>query len=212
MKYIVIGAIALLVLFVIAQYNRLIRLNITVDEAFAQIEVQLKRRADLIPNLVETVKGYAQHEQGTLDAVIQARAKATSATTIADVAAAVTVGSAGVADPHLHASGAAAGAAGVPSVVAPLWRFARDAGGHHYAGPDPGVRGCRVGAYGRHRRRLPGRHRGAPGHRSRVDVSDSDVTKSQVTLTTAYCPPKSLRSGRYFSKRAHRTLGLRTGT
>jgi LemA protein len=88
MKYIVIGAIALLVLFVIAQYNRLIRLNITVDEAFAQIEVQLKRRADLIPNLVETVKGYAQHEQGTLDAVIQARAKATSATTIADVAAA----------------------------------------------------------------------------------------------------------------------------
>jgi LemA protein len=88
MKYRVIGAIALLVLFVIAQYNRLIRLNITVDEAFAQIEVQLKRRADLIPNLVETVKGYAQHEQGTLDAVIQARAKATSATTIADVAAA----------------------------------------------------------------------------------------------------------------------------
>jgi len=88
MKYIVIGAIALLVLFVIAQYNRLIRLNITVDEAFAQIEVQLKRRADLIPNLVETVKGYAQHEQGTLDAVIQARAKATSATTVADVAAA----------------------------------------------------------------------------------------------------------------------------
>ena len=52
----ILGAVALLVLFVIAQYNRLVRLNITVDEAFAQIEVQLKRRADLIPNLVETVK------------------------------------------------------------------------------------------------------------------------------------------------------------
>jgi LemA protein len=88
MEYIVIGAVILLVLFFIAQYNRLIRLNITVDEAFAQIEVQLKRRADLIPNLVETVKGYAAHEQSTFDAVVTARAKATSATTMADVAAA----------------------------------------------------------------------------------------------------------------------------
>ena len=88
MEYIVIGAVILLVLFFIAQYNRLIRLNITVDEAFAQIEVQLKRRADLIPNLVETVKGYAAHEQSTFDAVVTARAKATSATTVADVAAA----------------------------------------------------------------------------------------------------------------------------
>ena len=88
MEYIVIGAVILLVLFFIAQYNRLIRLNITVDEAFAQIEVQLKRRADLIPNLVETVRGYAAHEQSTFDAVVTARAKATSATTIADVAAA----------------------------------------------------------------------------------------------------------------------------
>jgi LemA protein len=76
------------ILFVVAQYNRLVRLNITVDEAFAQIEVQLKRRADLIPNLVETVKGYAKHEQGTFDAVVAARAKATSASTVADVAAA----------------------------------------------------------------------------------------------------------------------------
>jgi len=88
MEYIVIGVVILLVLFFIAQYNRLIRLNITVDEAFAQIEVQLKRRTDLIPNLVETVKGYAAHEQSTFDAVVTARAKATSATTIADVAAA----------------------------------------------------------------------------------------------------------------------------
>jgi len=88
MKYIVIGVIALVILFVVAQYNRLVRLNITVDEAFAQIEVQLKRRADLIPNLVETVKGYAKHEQGTFDAVVAARAKATTASSVADVAAA----------------------------------------------------------------------------------------------------------------------------
>ena len=88
MEFVLIGAVVLLVIFVIAQYNRLIRLTITVDEAFAQIEVQLKRRADLIPNLVETVKGYAKHEQGTFDAVVAARAKATSASTVADVAAA----------------------------------------------------------------------------------------------------------------------------
>jgi LemA protein len=86
MELIIIGVIVLLVIFGVAQYNRLVRLNITVDEAFAQIEVQLKRRADLIPNLVETVKGYAKHEQGTLDAVITARAQSTSATTIGEVA------------------------------------------------------------------------------------------------------------------------------
>jgi len=88
MELILIGAVVLLVIFVVAQYNRLIRLNITVDEAFAQIEVQLKRRADLIPNLVETVKGYATHEQSTFDAVVAARAKSTSASSVADVAAA----------------------------------------------------------------------------------------------------------------------------
>ena len=88
MEFIFIGAIVLLVVFAIAQYNRLVRLNITVDEAFAQIEVQLKRRADLIPNLVETVKGYAAHEKSTFDAVVAARAKSTSASTVADVAAA----------------------------------------------------------------------------------------------------------------------------
>ena len=84
----ILGAIALVLLFVVAQYNRLVRLNITVDEAFAQIEVQLKRRADLIPNLVETVKGYASHEKSTLDAVVSARAKSTSASTVGEVAAA----------------------------------------------------------------------------------------------------------------------------
>ena len=85
---IALAVVALLVLFFIAQYNRLIRLNIAVDESFAQIEVQLKRRSDLIPNLVETVKGYAQHEQSTFDAVVTARAKATTASGVADVAAA----------------------------------------------------------------------------------------------------------------------------
>ena len=85
---IILGVIALIVLFFVAQYNRLIRLNISVDEAWAQIEVQLKRRADLIPNLVETVKGYAAHEQSTFDAVVTARAKATTASTVADTAAA----------------------------------------------------------------------------------------------------------------------------
>ena len=85
---IALAIVGLLVLFFIAQYNRLIRLNIAVDESFAQIEVQLKRRSDLIPNLVETVKGYAAHEQGTFDAVVTARAKATTASTVADVAAA----------------------------------------------------------------------------------------------------------------------------
>jgi len=86
--FVVIGVIALLAIFIVAQYNRLVRLNISVDEAFAQIEVQLTRRSDLIPNLVETVKGYASHEQATFDAVVSARAKATSATGVADVSAA----------------------------------------------------------------------------------------------------------------------------
>lgn len=85
---IVVVVLVLVLLWVVTSYNRLVRLNISADEAFSQIEVQLKRRADLIPNLVETVKGYAAHEKSTLDAVISARAKATSATGISDVAAA----------------------------------------------------------------------------------------------------------------------------
>lgn len=85
---IVLGVIALVGVFFVTQYNRLIRLNITAEEAWSQIEVQLKRRADLIPNLIETVKGYAQHEQSTFDAVVAARAKATTASSVADTAAA----------------------------------------------------------------------------------------------------------------------------
>jgi len=85
---IVLAVIALIAIFFVTQYNRLIRLNITAEEAWSQIEVQLKRRADLIPNLIETVKGYAAHEQSTFDAVVSARAKATTASSVADTAAA----------------------------------------------------------------------------------------------------------------------------
>ena len=80
--------LALLVIYVVAQYNKLVRLNVTVDEAFAQIEVQLKRRSDLIPNLVETVKGYAKHESETFEKVVAARAASTAASTLPAIAAA----------------------------------------------------------------------------------------------------------------------------
>ena len=86
--YIALGVIAVLAVFVVSQYNGLIRLNNVVNEAFAQIEVQLRRRSDLIPNLVETVKGYASHEKDALEKVVQARAAATSAQGVPDVAAA----------------------------------------------------------------------------------------------------------------------------
>lgn len=85
---IVLAVLAIIALFVISLYNRLVRMNVGVDEAFAQIEVQLKRRSDLIPNLVETVKGYASHESATFEKVVAARAKATTASGVADVAAA----------------------------------------------------------------------------------------------------------------------------
>ena len=75
--YIILGIIALLVIFLIGLYNNLIKLRVRTDEAWADIDVQLKRRYDLIPNLVETVKGYAGHEKETLSAVIEARAAAT---------------------------------------------------------------------------------------------------------------------------------------
>lgn len=85
---IIIIAVALFVVYAIIQYNRLVRLNVQVDEAFSQIEVQLKRRADLIPNLVETVKGYASHEREALEKVVQARAASTTASTLPAIAAA----------------------------------------------------------------------------------------------------------------------------
>lgn len=84
--WIVLGILVLLVIFGIGMYNGLVRLKVQCDNAWADIDVQLKRRYDLIPNLVETVKGYAAHERGTLEAVINARNRAMSATGPADKA------------------------------------------------------------------------------------------------------------------------------
>ena len=83
---IILVVLVLLVLFGIGMYNGLVRLKVQCDNAWADIDVQLKRRYDLIPNLVETVKGYAGHEKGTLEAVINARSRAMSATGPADKA------------------------------------------------------------------------------------------------------------------------------
>jgi len=71
--WIVLGVVVLLLVFVVGLYNRLVTLRNRVKNAFAQIDVQLTRRHDLIPNLVEAVKGYIKHERETLEAVIQAR-------------------------------------------------------------------------------------------------------------------------------------------
>jgi LemA protein len=79
-----IGVVILLVAVVAGAYNGLVRLRNQVDNAWAQIDVQLKRRHDLIPNLVETVKGYAAHEKTTLENVIKARNIAAGATNIAE--------------------------------------------------------------------------------------------------------------------------------
>ena len=77
--YIVLGVIALVVIMVIAIFNGLVSKRQKVNEAFSGIDVQLKLRRELVPNLVETVKGYAAHEKSTLDAVIAARNAAASA-------------------------------------------------------------------------------------------------------------------------------------
>ncbi len=77
--WIILGLIVLIGIYLIALYNGLVTKRNRVDNAWAQIEVQLKRRRDLIPNLVETVKGYAAHERGTFEAVTQARAAAAGA-------------------------------------------------------------------------------------------------------------------------------------
>jgi LemA protein len=76
---ILLVVLAALVLIVIGMYNGLVRLRVQCDNAWADIDVQLKRRYDLIPNLVETVKGYAGHERGTLEAVVSARNRAMTA-------------------------------------------------------------------------------------------------------------------------------------
>jgi LemA protein len=77
--WILIGFAVLVVIFCIVTYNALVNRRVETQNAWSQIDVQLKRRHDLIPNLVETVKGYAKHEQGTLEKVIQARNAAVGA-------------------------------------------------------------------------------------------------------------------------------------
>jgi len=83
---ILIIALGGLLLLAVAVYNRLVRARVRVDEGWAQIDTQLQRRHDLIPNLVETVKGYASHERETLEEVTAARAKAISMTAPSELA------------------------------------------------------------------------------------------------------------------------------
>ena len=78
--WVIIGVVALIVIFLILTYNRLVRLRNRIEAAWAQIDVQLRRRHDLIPNLVETVKGYAAHERQTFEEVTRARQQAVQAT------------------------------------------------------------------------------------------------------------------------------------
>ncbi len=78
------GLILLVIFFVIGVYNALVRLRNQVDNSWSQIDVQLKRRHDLIPNLVETAKGYMTHERGTFEAITKARAQAMGANNVAD--------------------------------------------------------------------------------------------------------------------------------
>src|SRR5690242_1269758 len=85
---IVLIVIVVVVGFFIAMYNGLIRLRVRADAAWSDIDIQLKRRHDLIPNIVETVKGYAAHEKGTFENIAKWRSAAMSATSPADVSAA----------------------------------------------------------------------------------------------------------------------------
>ena len=81
---IIIAVVVFLLLIIVSTYNACVRLKNQGEEAYAQIDAHLKQRYDLIPNLVETVKGYAKHEEGTLKAVIEARSKAMNASGVAE--------------------------------------------------------------------------------------------------------------------------------
>jgi LemA protein len=83
---VIVAIVVVVALLLVALYNRLVQQRNRVDNAWAQVEVQLKRRWDLIPNLVETVKGYAAHERETFEAVTQARARAQQAGNPAEAA------------------------------------------------------------------------------------------------------------------------------
>src|SRR3712207_6005035 len=88
MEWVLLAIVVAVVLYAVVVYNGLVSLRQRVTQAFADIDVQLKQRHDLIPNLVETVKGYAAHERGTLEAVVQASNAALSASRPAQQAAA----------------------------------------------------------------------------------------------------------------------------
>lgn len=87
---ILIGIIVIVILYFVSLYNKLVRMRNEIKNAWAQIDVQLKRRHDLIPNLLEAVKGYMKHERETLESVIAARAQAVNANGVADTAQAET--------------------------------------------------------------------------------------------------------------------------
>ena len=90
---IIVALLVIIGIYLWATYNSLVSLNVRVDEAWSDITVQLKRRADLLPNLIETVKGYAAHEKAVFENVTQARAETLAATTPGD---------AGVAEGHMQ--------------------------------------------------------------------------------------------------------------
>jgi len=88
---IIVVAVILLIIWLVALYNRLVRLKVEVQQGWANIDVQLRRRYDLIPNLVETVKGYAEHERGVFQSVTEARTAAMDAKGPADTGQANTM-------------------------------------------------------------------------------------------------------------------------
>lgn len=84
--WIILGVVVIGAIYLIATYNSLVKLNVRVEEAWSDITVQLKRRLDLIPNLVSSVKGYAKHESGVFEKVTEARANALNAQSVAETA------------------------------------------------------------------------------------------------------------------------------
>ena len=86
--YVILGILAVLAILIITIYNRLVALRQTTNQAWSDIEVQLKQRQDLVPSLVSTVKGYAAHEKDTLNEVIEARNQAVGADSVQGQAAA----------------------------------------------------------------------------------------------------------------------------
>src|SRR3954471_20984540 len=88
MIWIVLAVIVLFGLFLVGMYNSLVQLRVRAESAWSDIDVQLKRRHDLIPNIVETVKGYAAHEKGTFENIAKWRSAAMSATSPAEISAA----------------------------------------------------------------------------------------------------------------------------